>query len=102
MSAASEKGEGAVLYEGVRDVGLCPALGVGIPVGKDSMSMAMRWSDRTEDRESINKEVVAPLSLIVTSFAHVQDVRKTWTPALRKDVKDTVLVLLEIARTEDH
>ncbi|KZV67161.1 phosphoribosylformylglycinamidine synthase [Peniophora sp. CONT] len=101
MSAASEKGEGAALYEGVKAIGmeLCPALGVGIPVGKDSMSMAMRWSDRDEEKGGkVDKEVVAPLSLIVTSFARVQDVRKTWTPALRKDVKDTVLVLLDIAQ----
>ncbi|KAI0061618.1 phosphoribosylformylglycinamidin [Artomyces pyxidatus] len=95
MSAAGKAGEGAALFEAVRAVGmeLCPALGVGIPVGKDSMSMAMRWREGGEERE-----VSAPLSLIVTAFAPVEDVGATWTPQLKKDVgEQTVLVFFNLA-----
>ena len=97
MSAASVPGEGAALYEAVRAVGmeLCPALGVGIPVGKDSMSMAMRWRDGQSGEE---RSVAAPLSLIVTAFAGVEDVGATWTPQLRTDVVGpTVLVFFDLA-----
>lgn len=91
MSAASHEGEGSKLYEAVHAVGmdLCPALGVGVPVGKDSMSMSMKWSD---------KQVTAPLSLIVTAFAPVDNVERTWTPQLRKDVGETVLVFVDLAQ----
>ena len=97
MSAASVPGEGVALYEAVRAVGmeLCPALGVGIPVGKDSMSMAMRWRDGQNGEE---RSVTAPLSLIITAFAGVEDVRATWTPQLRTDVDGpTVLVFFDLA-----
>ncbi|KAH9020847.1 phosphoribosylformylglycinamidin [Lactarius pseudohatsudake] len=97
MSAASVPGEGAALYEAVRAVGmeLCPALGVGIPVGKDSMSMAMRWRDGQSGEE---RSVTAPLSLIVTAFAGVEDVGATWTPQLRTDVDGpTALVFFDLA-----
>ena len=97
MSAASVSGEGAALYEAVRAVGmeLCPALGVGIPVGKDSMSMAMRWRDGESGKECA---VTAPLSLIVTAFAGVEDIGATWTPQLRTDVDGpTVLVFFDLA-----
>ncbi|KAF7293786.1 hypothetical protein HMN09_01174300 [Mycena chlorophos] len=89
MCAAGKEGEGAGLYEAVKAVGMefCPALGVGIPVGKDSMSMSMRWADG---------EVSAPLSLIVTAFAAVDDVGQTWTPELR-NLEETVLVMLDLA-----
>ncbi|KAI0283222.1 CobB/CobQ-like glutamine amidotransferase domain-containing protein [Russula brevipes] len=85
MSAANVPGEGAALYAAVRAVGmeLCPALGVGIPVGKDSMSMAMRWRESESGEE---RAVISPLSLIVTAFAGVEDVGRTWTPQLRTDV----------------
>ncbi|KAL6300069.1 CobB/CobQ-like glutamine amidotransferase domain-containing protein [Sparassis latifolia] len=95
MCAASKAGEGAALYEAVKAVGmeLCPALGVGIPVGKDSMSMSMKWREGTEQRE-----VSAPLSLIVTAFAGIENVRATWTPQLRTDVGEpTVLVFFDLA-----
>ena len=70
MCAASKPGEGAALYAAVQAVGmeLCPALGIGIPVGKDSMSMSMKWREGEEQRE-----VSAPLSLIVTAFAAVEE-----------------------------
>src|SRR6266702_1581883 len=97
MSAASVPGEGAALYEAVRAVGmeLCPVLGVGIPVGKDSMSMAMRWRDGQSGEK---RSVTAPLSLIVTAFAGVEDVGATWTPQLRTDVDGpTALVFFDLA-----
>ncbi|KAL1743794.1 CobB/CobQ-like glutamine amidotransferase domain-containing protein [Schizophyllum fasciatum] len=98
MCAAGRAGEGAALYAAVRAVGmeLCPALGVGIPVGKDSMSMAMRWEGE-EGGARVQREVASPLSLIVTAFAPVRDVRDTWTPVLRADVGETVLVLVDVA-----
>ena len=98
MSAASVSGEGAALYAAVHAVGmeLCPALGVGIPVGKDSMSMAMRWRDSESGEE---RAVTAPLSLIVTAFAGVEDVAGTWTPQLRTDTeRPTVLLYFDLAR----
>ncbi|KAF8678261.1 Phosphoribosylformylglycinamidin [Rhizoctonia solani] len=95
MCAASRAGQGAALYAAVQAVGLelCPALGVGIPVGKDSMSMSMKWK---KDEE--NMDVSAPLSLIVTAFTPVDNVRNTWTPALRGDILEpTVLVFVDLA-----
>jgi phosphoribosylformylglycinamidine synthase len=91
MSAASHEGEGSKLYEAVQAVGmdLCPALGVGVPVGKDSMSMSMKWND---------KQVTAPLSCIVTAFAAVDNVESTWTPQLQKDAGSTVLVFVDLAQ----
>ncbi|KAF8309429.1 phosphoribosylformylglycinamidine synthase [Clavulina sp. PMI_390] len=99
MCAASYPGEGAALYEAVMAVGmdLCPKLGVGIPVGKDSMSMAMKWKDRTSGED---KQVTAPLSLIVTAFAAVQNVEETWTPQLRSDAdigEPTTLLFVDLA-----
>jgi phosphoribosylformylglycinamidine synthase len=95
MAAAGTSGEGAALYAAVQAIGmdLCPALGVGIPVGKDSMSMSMRWMQNGERRE-----VTGPLSLIVTAFAPVADVGRSWTPQLRTRVGEpTVLVFLDLA-----
>ncbi|GMK54743.1 hypothetical protein CspeluHIS016_0113290 [Cutaneotrichosporon spelunceum] len=95
MSAASVEGEGSRLYEAVEAIGLdlCPALGVGIPVGKDSMSMSMRWQ-----ADEQKKEVTAPLSLIVTAFSPVDNVERTWTPQLRTDAGETTLVFADLAR----
>lgn len=95
MCAASKVGEGVALYEAVKAVGmeLCPALGVGIPVGKDSMSMSMKWKQGEEQRE-----VSSPLSLIITAFAGVEDITATWTPQLRTDLSEpTILVFLDLA-----
>ncbi|MEZ9513058.1 phosphoribosylformylglycinamidine synthase [Vibrio breoganii] len=80
MSPAGHPGEDAGLYEAVKAVGeeLCPALGLTIPVGKDSMSMKTKWNENGED-----KEVTSPLSLVITAFGRVEDVRKTVTPQLR-------------------
>lgn len=91
MAAAGHPGEDAGLYAAVKAVGeeLCPALGLAIPVGKDSMSMKTAWDD---------KSVTSPLSLVITGFAAVQDVRKTLTPELNTDIKESSLLLIDIAR----
>ena len=95
MAACGEPGEDAALYAAVRAVGeeLCPALGIAIPVGKDSLSMRTGWDDG-----GVSKSVVAPVSLIVSAFAPVLDVRNTLTPQLRCDVGETVLLLLDLGR----
>jgi phosphoribosylformylglycinamidine synthase len=99
MAASSHPGEGAALYEAVEAIGmeLCPELGISIPVGKDSMSMKMRWEDQNSKEA---KEVTAPLSLIVTAFAPVASVKETWTPTLRRleDVGETVLLFVDLAQ----
>ncbi|MGH7338275.1 MAG: AIR synthase-related protein, partial [Myxococcota bacterium] len=93
MAAAGHPGEDARLYEAVRAVGveLGPALGIAIPVGKDSMSMRTLWSEGGEPRS-----VIAPLSLIVSAFAPVTDVRRALTPELRTDLGDTRLLLVDL------
>lgn len=95
MCAASHSDEGARLYEAVQAIGLdlCPKLGLAIPVGKDSMSMKMAW----ESPEGEKKEVTAPLSLTVTAFGPVDDVNRTWTPQLRTDIDDSVLLFVDLA-----
>jgi phosphoribosylformylglycinamidine synthase len=94
MAAAGHRGEDAALYDTVRTVALdlCPALGISIPVGKDSLSMKTAWSE-----DGARREVTAPLSLIVSAFAPVTDARRTCTPQLRADAGDTVLLLLDLA-----
>jgi phosphoribosylformylglycinamidine synthase len=91
MAAAGYPGEDAALYDTVKAVALelCPALGVAIPVGKDSLSMRTAWGD---------KEVVAPLSLIVSAFAPLADARAALTPQLRTDAGETELVLVDLGR----
>ena len=93
MAACGEPGEDAALYETVHAVGkeLCPALGIAIPVGKDSLSMKTAWRDGEK-----SKSVVAPVSLIVSAFAPVEDVRKTLTPALQMDERPTSLWLIDL------
>jgi phosphoribosylformylglycinamidine synthase len=94
MAACGEAGEDAELYATVRAVGeeFCPALGITIPVGKDSLSMKSTWRDASGARS-----VHAPVSLIVSAFAPVGDVRRTWTPELRTDAGDTELVFIDLA-----
>jgi phosphoribosylformylglycinamidine synthase len=93
MAACGEHGEDAALFDTVRAVGeaLCPSLGIAIPVGKDSLSMRTRWETPAGERA-----VVAPLSLIVSAFAPVEDVRRTLTPQLRTDVGETELLLVDL------
>ncbi len=99
MAAAGHPGEDARLYDTVKAVGmeLCPALGITIPVGKDSMSMKTRWQDEGED-----KSVTSPMSLIVTGFAPVVDVRQTLTPQLRLDKGETDLILIDLGRGQNR
>jgi len=94
MAAAGFPGEDAKLYETVKAVGmeLCPELGITIPVGKDSMSMRTVWQDAQSKKA---KSVTSPLSLIVSAFAPVQDIRQTLTPQLRLD-QDSRLLLLDL------
>jgi phosphoribosylformylglycinamidine synthase len=99
MAPAGHPGQDAGLFDMVKAIGmeLCPALGIAIPVGKDSMSMRTTWRDGDEA-----KSVTAPLSLIVTAFAPVFDARKALTPQLRRDRGDTVLVLIDLGMEQNR
>jgi phosphoribosylformylglycinamidine synthase len=94
MAPAGHPGEDAALYDTVRAVAIdtCVAIGLSIPVGKDSMSMRTTWND-----DGVAKAVTAPVSLIVSAFAPVPDARKTLTPLLRFDAGDTQLVHIDLA-----
>ena len=99
MAASNHPGDAAALYEAVEAVGMdfCPSLGISIPVGKDSMSMKMKWADSASHEE---KEVIAPLSLVVTAFSSVRETGRTWTPTLRRyeDVGETLILLVDLAQ----
>ncbi len=99
MVAAGHGHEDSKLYETVKAVAmdLCPQLGICIPVGKDSMSMRTVWQD--EEGEKSN---TAPLSLIVTAFSPVADIRKTLTPQLVTDQSDSQLLLLDLGRGKNR
>ncbi len=101
MAAAGHPGEDAALYDAVKAVALelCPVLGVSIPVGKDSLSMKTVWRD---PRDGSERAVTAPLSLVVSAFAPVLDVRKTLTPQLRTDRGETDLVLLDLGKGKNR
>ncbi len=94
MAAAGQKGEDQALFEGVKAIGMemCPALGIAIPVGKDSLSMRTTWNDNGED-----KAVTSPMTGVITAFAPVGDVRKTMTPELKK-LEDSVLVRIDLSK----
>ncbi|UHL64598.1 phosphoribosylformylglycinamidine synthase [Paralcaligenes sp. KSB-10] len=94
MAACGVDGQDAALYDTVFAVSTwCQQLGLSIPVGKDSLSMRTSWDERGDKRE-----VIAPVSLIVTAFAPVADVRATLTPQLRTDAGETVLILVDLGR----
>jgi len=95
MAACGEPGEDADLYATVKAIGmeLCPALNVSVPVGKDSLSMRTQW---TADGEK--KKVTSPVSLIVSAFATLPDVRGTLTPQLNRDIEDTTLILVDLGK----
>ena len=103
MAACGEPGEDAALFAAVKAVGeeLCPALGIAIPVGKDSLSMRSAWR-AGDTNDGALRSVVAPVSLIISAFAPVGDVRRSWTPQLRTDAGDTVLVLVDLSRGRDR
>ena len=114
MAACGEPGEDAALYQAVCTVGeeLCPALGIAIPVGKDSLSMKTTWRESAQasgradaaatDAPDIQKSVIAPVSLIVSAFAPVNDVRRTLTPQLRTDRGPTSLWLIDLGAGRDR
>ncbi len=95
MAACGEPGEDADLYATVKAIGmeLCPALDVSVPVGKDSLSMRTQWQADGE-----KKKVTSPVSLIVTAFATLADVRGTLTPQLNREIDDTTLVLVDLGK----
>ena len=101
MAAPALPGDGADLYAAVQAVGmeLCPALGITIPVGKDSMSMSTVWKDRFTGEQ---KRVTAPLSLIISAFAPVTDIRQSLTPQLRTDVGASTLLLIDLGRGKNR
>ncbi len=93
MAACGQPGEDSALFETVKAVAmtLCPALGINIPVGKDSLSMHTQWDD---------KSVTAPLSLIISAFARVSDIRRSLTPQLQGG--DTLLLLIDLGRGKNR
>jgi len=95
MAACGEPGEDAALYETVKAVGmeLCPALDISIPVGKDSLSMRTQWQS-----EGQTHKVTSPVSLIITAFASLTDVRGTLTPQLDAQTDDTSLLLIDLGQ----
>ena len=110
MAACGEPGEDAALYATVKAVGLelCPALGISIPVGKDSLSMRTVWEvpsgRRTDaiDAEPAQKKVTSPVSLVVSAFATLKDVRGTLTPQLDATEPDTTLVLIDLGHGKNR
>lgn len=98
MAACGHEGEDARLFDAVKAVGmeLCPELGISIPVGKDSLSMKSVWQARDESGAEEKREMFSPLSLIVSAFAPVTDIRKTLTPELKLDQGDSDLILLDL------
>lgn len=99
MAPAGHPGEDANLYEAVAAVGmdLCPKLGIAIPVGKDSMSMKTVWDEQGEE-----KSVTAPVSLIVSSFAPVEDVRMTLTPQLSTASEKSCLLYIDLGEGKNR
>ena len=95
MAAAGQGTEDGKLFDAVHAVGmeLCPALGMTVPVGKDSLSMKLRWSEERPDGTVEQKAVTSPLSLIISGFAPVTDVRRTLTPELKSGEPSTLLLI---------
>ena len=99
MAANGHPGEDAGLYAAVKTLGMevCPELSITVPVGKDSMSMKTTWEEQGEKRT-----VTAPLSLIISSFARCEDIRKTVTPQLRTDKGDSVLIYIDLGERQNR
>ncbi|BBI53115.1 hypothetical protein HORIV_55360 [Vreelandella olivaria] len=104
MSAADHPGENQALYDAVYAVGMemCPALGIAIPVGKDSMSMRTSWVDEKEEGEHEDKSVTSPLSLVVTGFAPVTDALATLTPQINLDQDESDLILIDLGNGQNR
>ena len=103
MAAAGQGLEDQKLFDAVHAVGmeLCPALGITIPVGKDSLSMKLRWTETGPDGSTKQKSITSPLSLIVSGFAPVADVRRTLTPELQSG-EPSVLILLDLGEGKNR
>jgi phosphoribosylformylglycinamidine synthase len=99
MAACGQAGQDAALFDTVKTVGMeiCPALGISIPVGKDSLSMRTTWKD-----EGTDKSVMSPVSLIISAFAPVYDVRKSLTPQIQLDAGETSLILIDLGRGKNR
>jgi phosphoribosylformylglycinamidine synthase (EC 6.3.5.3) len=99
MAACGQPGQDAALFDAVHAVAmeLCPALGIGVPVGKDSLSMHTRWQQGGEDRG-----VTSPVSLLVSAFAVLADVRGAFTPQLRLDAGPSVLILIDLGHGQQR
>jgi len=99
MAATGPGGDDAALYDTVRAVGpeLCAKLGLAIPVGKDSLSMRTVWT-----QDGAERRVTAPVSLIVSAFAPVADVRRALTPELRSDAGETRLLLIDLGSGQNR
>ncbi|MDR1310559.1 MAG: phosphoribosylformylglycinamidine synthase [Burkholderiaceae bacterium] len=99
MAACGQPGQDADLFDTVRAVAmtLCPALGISIPVGKDSLSMRTTWQDAEKE-----KEVISPVSLVVSAFAPVPDVRRALTPQLKTEGGETCLLLLDLGNGKNR
>jgi phosphoribosylformylglycinamidine synthase len=100
MAAVNHPGEDAALFDAVRAVGmeLCPELDIAIPVGKDSLSMSTVWTDEGGKKQ----KTVSPVSLVITGFARVDDVRRVLTPQLKLDRGDTDLWLIDLGAGRDR
>ena len=99
MAAAGEDGQDAALYEAVKTVGmeLCPALGIAIPVGKDSLSLKTDWTEENRQRH-----MLAPVSLVITAFAPATDARLAITPQLKTASEASCLLLIDLGRGADR
>ncbi|MES2664091.1 MAG: phosphoribosylformylglycinamidine synthase, partial [Pseudomonadota bacterium] len=98
MAAVGKIEEDVALFNTVRDVteNVCIPLGIAIPVGKDSLSMQTQWSCESHP----NSSVVSPLSLVISAFSPVQDIRCTWTPELQRIEDDSVLLLIDLGQNQ--
>jgi phosphoribosylformylglycinamidine synthase len=98
MVAVNHSSEGAELFEAVHAIGmqLCPQLGLCIPVGKDSTSMQVLWRDSVTQEA---RKVTAPMTVVISAFSPVSDVRRTWTPQLRRveEVGETLLLFVDLS-----
>ncbi len=99
MAAAGHPGADAELYATVDAVAreLCPALNIAIPVGKDSLSMKSLWKGNKGEQS-----VTAPLSLVVSAFVPVSDVRKTLTPVIDPEIEDSLLLLVDLGKSKNR